>query len=201
MKKRKVIIITDGDETARASAEVVARKVGGRCISLSGFAPRTLTGKEIVELILKAPKEPIFVMVDDKGLSARGMGERILTYIAKHPAIEILGVVAVASNTKKVEGTPVDFSITKTGEKTKFPVDKYGNSVPTEGFLKGDTVDVLKELNIPIVVGTGDIGKQDGADDLRKKAPVTLEAVEEILHRSGFFNDNNRWESESLKKS
>ncbi|NLO89689.1 MAG: stage V sporulation protein AE [Clostridia bacterium] len=191
MKKRKVIIITDGDETARASAEVVARKVGGRCISLSGTASRPLTGKEIVELIIKAPKEPIFVMVDDKGLSTQGMGERILTYIARHPAIEVLGVVAVASNTKQAEGTPVDVSITKTGEKTQFPVDKYGNALPNEGLLKGDTVDVLKELNIPIVVGTGDTGKQDGADDLRKDAPVTLEAVEEILRRSGFLNDNN----------
>jgi len=149
------------------------------------------TGKEIVELILKAPKEPVFVMVDDKGLSAQGMGEWILTFIARHPAIEVIGAVAVASNTKKIDGTPVDFSITKTGEKTDLPVDKYGNSVPTEGVLKGDTVDVLKELNIPIVVGTGDIGKQDGADDLSKQAPVTLEAVEEILNRSGFFNGSN----------
>jgi len=72
MNRRKVIIITDGDSVARDSVELVARKVGGRCISLSGCNPTTLTGREIVELILKAPHDPVFVMVDDRGTSTCG---------------------------------------------------------------------------------------------------------------------------------
>ena len=39
MEKRKVILITDGDNMARSSVETVAQKVGGRCISLSGVTP------------------------------------------------------------------------------------------------------------------------------------------------------------------
>ncbi|NLJ99876.1 MAG: stage V sporulation protein AE, partial [Clostridia bacterium] len=43
MKRRKVILITDGDKVARDSVEAVAREVGGRCISLSSGNPTLLT--------------------------------------------------------------------------------------------------------------------------------------------------------------
>ena len=192
MGKRKVILITDGDTVARDSIEIVAENVGGRCVSLSAHNPTLLTGNEIVDLILKTPNDPVFVMVDDKGTYKEGRGEKALKQMAKHPDIEILGVVAVASNTKRAKGALVDFSVTKGKEIVDAPVDKYGNSIPHDEYLVGDTVDVLRKLNIPMVVGTGDVGKQDGADDISKEVPVTTEAVLEILWRSGYLHDHNK---------
>ncbi|NLK00117.1 MAG: stage V sporulation protein AE, partial [Clostridia bacterium] len=139
--------------------------------------------------ILKSPHDPVFVMVDDKGTSKKGRGEKALGYIAKHPEIEVLGVVAVASNTEGAKGALVDLSITKGREAVDSPVDKYGNPIPYGEYLVGDTVDVIEGLNIPIVVGIGDIGKMDGADDLSKRAPITTEAVREILRRSGYLDE------------
>lgn len=183
MQKRKVILITDGDNSAQSSVEIVAQKVGGRCISMSGGNPTPLTGPEIVELIKQADSDPVLVMVDDRGKSSQGKGEQALKYIVQHPDIEVLGVVAVASNTHNARGTLVDFSITRNGEIVDSPVNKYGDAETYKQYLQGDTVDVLNKLNIPIVVGVGDIGKQDGADS--NEAPITTAAVIEILRRSG----------------
>lgn len=190
MAKRKVILITDGDSIAQSSVETAARQVGGRCISLSGGNPTPLTGRDIVELIKQTPYDPVLVMVDDKGKATEGKGEQALKYIVQHPEIEVLGVIAVASNTKNVKGTLVDFSITKEGEIIDSPVDKYGNSAEYKEYLQGDTVGVLRKLNIPIVVGEGDIGKQDGADSWQ--APITTAAVQEILKRSGYHNGSEQ---------
>lgn len=190
MDKRKVILITDGDDVARDSVETVARKVGGRCISLSAGNPTPLTGPQMVDLIKQAAFDPVLVMVDDRGKSSEGQGEEVLKYVAQHPDIEVLGVVAVASNTSNARGAQVDFSVTKEGKIVDTPVDKYGNQEKHEQLLKGDTVDVLRKLNIPVIVGVGDIGKQDGADGWQ--APITTAAVEEILRRSGFLNGGNK---------
>ena len=191
--KRKVLIITDGDAAAQKAVEKIAQKVGGRCISMSGGNPTPLSGREIVQLIKDTPYDPVLVMVDDRGKSSRGRGEEALKSIAEHPDVEVLGVVAVASNTQKAKGTLVDFSVTKNNEIIDAPVDKYGNAAEFSEYLKGDTVDVLRSLDIPIVVGVGDIGKQDGAD--YNQAPVTTEAVSEILRRSGYLNGNNEGKS------
>ena len=53
--KRKVILITDGDEYAKRAIECVAKGYGGRCISSSKGNPSVLSGREIVKLI-KEPK-------------------------------------------------------------------------------------------------------------------------------------------------
>lgn len=185
--RRKVIVITDGDKIAKKAVEQVARRVSGRCISLSAGNPTPLTGPEIVELIKAAKYDPVLVMLDDKGSSEKGKGEKALEYIAKHPDIEILGVVAVASNTDHTQGVVVDNSITKEGEVVTQAVDKHGNPKVFNGaVLEGDTVDILNELDIPVIIGTGDTGKMDGADSLKKKVPITTKAVEEILFRSGY---------------
>lgn len=193
MGKRKVILITDGDSIAQSSVEKVAQKVGGRCISLSGGNPTPLTGPEIVDLIKQAACDPVLVMVDDRGKSSEGKGEQALKYIVKHPDIEVLGVVAVASNTHNAKGTLVDFSVTKNGEVIDAPVDKDGNPATYQKYLQGDTVDILRNLNIPIVVGVGDIGKQDGADGYQ--APITTAAVTEILRRGGCINGSEQRQS------
>jgi len=51
-------------------------------------------------------------------------------------------------------------------------------------FLEGDTVDVINQLEIPVIIGTGDTGKMDFADDYQKGAPITTKALLEILNRS-----------------
>ncbi|MDS1030932.1 stage V sporulation protein AE [Bacillota bacterium LX-D] len=185
--KRKVIIITDGDKVAQRCIENIAQKVGGRCISLSAGNPTPLKGSEIVELIKQAHHDPVFVMFDDRGCCSKGPGEKAMEYIGKDPDIEILGAVAVASNTSNTKGIKVDYSVTSEGTLVDQAVDKFGNSLPSHSnILYGDTVDALNHLNIPIVIGTGDTGKMDGADDIKRSSPVTTKAIIEILKKNGY---------------
>ena len=186
--KRKVILITDGDEIARKAVETAVFNVGGRCISASAGNPTPLNGRQLVELIKKAKHEPVVVMVDDRGSNRKGKGEEVLEYVTQHPDIQVIGVLAVASNTESIEGIQVDYAVTKNKEIVKFPVDKYGNPVYDNDALLGDTVDVLNELEnfIPVVVGIGDIGKMEGKDSARKGAEITTKALELII---------NNWEA------
>lgn len=187
----KVILVTDGDEMARASVEAAARDLGLRVISRSAGNPTQLTGEEIVELCKQAPHGPVVVMVDDRGKSYKGKGETALEAIARDPEVEVIGALAVASNTEFARGTRVDASVTFTGQLVPSPVDK--NGAPSVGdFIIGDTVGVLENLEIPNVIGIGDIGKMGGADALRKGAPVTRRAIEEILRRSGVDLERKR---------
>lgn len=184
-KKRRVILITDGDAVAAKTVEVVARRVNGCCISASQGNPTALSGEQIVNLIKRASKDPVLVMVDDRGEPGKGKGESVLEYIARHPAVEVLGTVAVAANSYTYRGIKVDFSIDKDGRLIEGPVDK--NGLPEQAghqFLEGDTVEILNSLQIPVIVGTGDTGKMQGKDDYHLGAAVTTRAVKEILARS-----------------
>jgi len=185
-KRRKVILITDGDEYAKKAVEVVAKEIGGRCISSSFGNPSKHSGAEIIQLIKMAKCDPVLVMVDDSGFVGEGSGERVLKYIAKHPDIEVLGVIAVASRTRREEWTKIDIAIDQDGELTPYGVDKYGIPEIEIGRMNGDTVYSLDELNLPIVVGIGDIGKMGKKDSYEKGAPITRKAVEYILERSGY---------------
>ncbi|WP_141433391.1 stage V sporulation protein AE [Bacillus sp. 03113] len=185
-KRRKVILITDGDKYARKAVEHVARDIGGRCITMSCGNPSVLSGPDIVKLIKKAHHDPVLVMFDDSGFVGEGQGETALKYVAKHPDIEVLGVLAVASKTKQEEWTKIDFSIDQFGDITAFGVDKYGFQEMDIGRMNGDTVYCLDELDIPIIVGIGDIGKMAKKDHYESGAPITRKAVELILERSGY---------------
>jgi stage V sporulation protein AE len=55
--------------------------------------------------------------------------------------------------------------------------------------MSGDTVYCLDSLDLPLVVGIGDIGKMGRKDDLSKGSPITMKAVELILERSGFHEE------------
>lgn len=181
--KRDVIVITDGDQLAAKAAEKVANQVGGRLISCSAGNPTPLTGVELVELIKMTPQKPIIVLLDDRGHNGVGKGEEILIFLAKHKEINLIGVVAVASNVQGALGTPVDFSIMNNGAIHKGPVNKLGE--PQDGkYLIGDTVSVLPYLNIPLIVGIGDVGKMEQNDSFDKGAPITLKAVEAILENA-----------------
>lgn len=183
-EKRKVILVTDGDRIAKKAVEIAARNIGARCISCSAGNPTTQTGEELVDLIKTAPRDPVVVMLDDRGFNGMGRGETAMAYIVKHPEIQVLGVLAVASNTEKVCGCKVDLSVTRNGDLIEEPVDKMGR--PKQSLQEGDTVEVIDNLNIPLVVGIGDIGKMDGVDEAEKGAPVTTRALKTILDRSGF---------------
>ncbi|WP_216830446.1 stage V sporulation protein AE [Alkalihalobacterium elongatum] len=186
MKQRKrVILITDGDESAKKAVQHVAKEIGGRCISSSAGNPSTLTGEELVNLIQKTPYDPILVMFDDCGYKMEGPGEQALRYVASDPTIEVIGAIAVASHTHFAEWTKVDVSIDRFGKLTEFGVDKNGLQDIEIGRIDGDTVYILDELEIPIVVGVGDIGKMGGFDTIEKGAPITRKAVELILERRG----------------
>ncbi|MGI6713038.1 MAG: stage V sporulation protein AE [Bacillota bacterium] len=188
--KKKVIIITDGDEVARKTVEKVAENIKGCCISASAGNPTPISGEKIVKLIKKSSAEPVLVMLDDNGHSQKGNGEIALEYLAQHPEIEVLGVLAVASNTNNVKGVHVKYSIASDRSIVNCPVDKNGNpEPPRHHILEGDTVSVLEKLNIPIIIGIGDIGKMNGKDHLKFDAPVTTEAIKYILQRSTSINN------------
>ncbi|MFT9847450.1 stage V sporulation protein AE [Aneurinibacillus sp. REN35] len=191
-KKRSVILITDGDIIARGTVEEVARQVGGRCISRSSGNPTPLTGQQIVALIKKACYDPVLVMFDDNGDMRMGKGEEALYYVAKHPDIDVLGAIAVASKTKGALGIRVDICIDRYGRKVKRPVNKNGFvETGNEAYIIGDTVDVLNMLHIPVIVGIGDIGKMKGKDERCIGCPVTLAAVRFILKKSGYLYKNS----------
>ncbi|RID89291.1 stage V sporulation protein AE [Peribacillus asahii] len=186
-QKRKVILITDGDIYAKRAIELVAREIGGRCISMSQGNPTTCSGAELVRLIQQAKNDPVLVMFDDSGYVGEGAGERAMRYVANDPSIEVLGIIAVASKTRREEWTKVDVCIDRDGNLTPNGVDKYGVEEFELGKITGDTVYIIDELKAPIVVGIGDIGKMSHRDDYKKGAPITRMAVEIILERSGNY--------------
>ncbi|KAA9026183.1 stage V sporulation protein AE [Niallia endozanthoxylica] len=190
--KRRVILITDGDKYARKSLEIVAKEIGGRCLSVSNGNPSRLDGSTIVKQIKKVVYDPVLVMFDDSGFIGEGAGEKALRYVAAHEDIEILGIIAVASNPRHEEWTKVDVCIDRDGEITANGVDKYGIQELEVGKLYGDTVYCLDELNVPLIVGIGDIGKMAGKDHFEKGSPITRKAVELILERSGYDGGRNK---------
>lgn len=180
----RVILITDGDKVARRAMESAAQRLGLRCISASAGNPTPLSGPELVELIRQAAYDPVLVMVDDKGNPGQGAGEQALLHICLSPEVEVLGAIAVASNTRRARGTPVTVSITRDGRVIDYPVDKEGEPEVSRSLLQGDTVDVLRELKLPVVVGIGDPGKMEGADCLDDGCQVTTRAIMEVLSRT-----------------
>ncbi|HEX7712643.1 MAG TPA: stage V sporulation protein AE [Bacillota bacterium] len=185
MVKRRIIVITDGDRIAQKVVERVARNVGGRAISLSGGNPTPIDGEKVAAAVKQAACDPVLVMVDDCGDCDQGKGEKVLKHLAEDPELEILGVVAVASNTGSVKGVPVTASINRDGGVVSGPVDKNGRPEP-HGHQKveGDTVDILNQIQVPVIIGLGDLGKMDDADLVEDGARITTRAVQEILQRS-----------------
>jgi stage V sporulation protein AE len=178
--KRRVIIVTDGDDMAKKAVEEAARNIGGRCISLSAGNPTVLSGQKIVELIKTAKYDPVVVMVDDRGDIGMGYGEKAMNIIMKDEGIKLIGIVAVASNTQRAKGVMVDCSVDKYGNIVNKAVDKDGNSKKNR-VLKGDTVNMLSAVEVPFIVGIGDPGKMDGKDNITIGAPIITKAMEEIL--------------------
>ena len=190
--KKRVIIVTDGDKIAREAVEIAAKKNGCRCISSSAGNPTPLSGQQIVDFIYTTPYDPVVVMVDDRGAAGKGQGERVMEYIIKHPHIEVIGVVAVASNTENIQGANVDCVITKDKEVMRGEVNKEGIPISDKAVIKGDTVDILNQFyeKIPLIVGVGDIGKMEDCDKTEYGAQITSKALGLILdkYREGSIN-------------
>ncbi|QFT89476.1 hypothetical protein FIU87_12525 [Bacillus sp. THAF10] len=191
MIKKRVILVTDGDVYAKKTIQYVATRYGGRCISASFGNPTSLGGEELVKLILQAKSEPVFVMFDDSGFLGEGAGEKALRYVATHPQMEVLGVIAVASKTHQSEWTKVHLTIDRELHVSSHGVDKSGIQEMDIGRINGDTVYCLDELHFPLIVGIGDIGKMARRDDVKMGAPITCKAVEIILERNGY--DVSQW--------
>ncbi|MEK4564763.1 stage V sporulation protein AE [Alkalihalobacillus sp. FSL R5-0424] len=189
-RMRDVIFITDGDEAARKTVEFVASELGCRAISASAGNPSTLTGEELASLVLRTPHSPVLVMFDDCGYRDEGPGEQLMRYLWAREDIHVLGAVAVASQTHSSEWSNVHFSIDRYGEVTHLGVDKEGLADLEVNRINGDTVYILDELKLPVVIGIGDIGKMRGQDQTKKGCPITKKAVEMILERSGYRGTN-----------
>ncbi len=191
MTNRKIIVLTDGDRVAKKVVEKVAQNIGGRAISMSAGNPTPVTGSEIAAAVKETPYDPVLVMVDDCGSCYKGSGEKALEELANDPELDILGVVAVASDTSNVEGIPVTASVSRDGKVVPGPVDKIGNPEPDgHSKVEGDTVDVINQLHVPVVIGLGDLGKMDDADLVEEGAKITTLAVEEILKRNNIHITN-----------
>lgn len=189
-EKIRVILITDGDSVAQKVVEELAKDLNLRCISASAGNPTPISGKKIVELLKTVPCDPVLVMFDDKGLPEKGDGELALEFVANHPDIDVIGAVAVASNTFDIYGAEADACIENDGHLIHSSINKNGEKCSGEGstsklIVRGDTVDVLDEFDIPVVIGVGDIGKMKRQDDICRGAPVTRRAIEEILKHNG----------------
>ena len=182
----RVILVTDGDRCAQKAVEAIGAELGLRCISASGGNPTPISGEEIATLLKTVPYDPVLVMFDDRGRRDKAQGETAMEYVANHPDITVLGAVDVASNTSGIKGIAADVSVSRAGDVVQDSVDKNGKVCAHSGCasIKGDTVDVLNDIDIPVIVGVGDIGKMDKADSLAKGAPITRKAIEEILKRS-----------------
>ena len=184
--------MTDGDRVAQRAVENIGASLGLRCISASGGNPTPISGQEIVSLLKTVPYDPVLVMFDDRGRNDKWKGETAMEFVASHPDIEVLGAVAVASNTTGIDGVEADACVCSSGEVVNSPVDKNGDvKCGCKTVITGDTVDVLNDVEVPVIIGVGDIGKMDKADDVRKGAPITKKAIEEILKRSGVSYGEN----------
>lgn len=185
---RRVIIVTDADCKATEAVEVATRNIGGRTISISGCRhpdDARFTPEEIEELVVSAEHDPVVVMVDDEGVVGEGMGEAVIRHLAQAPGVELLGVVAVASNTEGARPVPVAASVTRTGQVVGTAVDKDGYDKGAAQGLRGDTTEVLAELGITNVIGIGDPGKMGAADSPHSGAKITEQALREVIKRSG----------------
>ncbi|MGE5396116.1 MAG: stage V sporulation protein AE [Chitinophagales bacterium] len=180
--KKQVILVTDGDQVAQQAVYQACKNLNLCPIMASGGNPTPLKGTAILSLITRAPFGPVVVMVDDRGKVGQGKGERVLEYLLNNEEIHVLGVVAVASNTKRAGGVVVNESVDWRGKIISQPVNKEGKPERKENlYLEGDTVEVLSHYPTVKVVGCGDLGKMEGNDDPHKGAMITTACFERLL--------------------
>lgn len=155
-RKKRVIVITDGDRTAWRAARRVCAQLGLGLVDVSAGAPTPATVEEVERAIVESPYAEVVVLADDAGRLGMGEGELLVAGLAGSAVVEIVAAVAVASFTLNDGAVRVDEAVTASGDIVATAVNKHGLPIPTRR-LRGDTVGVLRSLGVP-VVGIGDIG-------------------------------------------
>jgi stage V sporulation protein AE len=169
-EQKVVIVITDGDHKAAKIVANVARRIDAHFVALSEGNPTLSSPNRILKEVKGSHAEIVLVMADDAGYSGEGLGENLIDDLARSGLLS--AVIAVASDTRDVEGVFVDESVTRKGQVTNHAVDKRG--FPRRGkVLRGDTVDVLNRIHVP-VIGVGDLGKSPSG---HRSEQILLEAV------------------------
>lgn len=183
MNKKQVIVVTDGDQTAYRAIAAACRTLGLHPVKATRGNPTPISGHRLIQAIQDEPGNPVVAMVDDRGEAGTGPGERDLETILDSDQLEVLGVVAVAANTRGVAGVVPELSIDHSAEMlTEQAVNKAGKA--KGHVLRGDTVDVLRHYPDVLVVGLGDPGKMGGDDSAGDGSPATHEALKRILNRT-----------------
>lgn len=180
----EMIVVTDGDPTAWRAVKAASTSLGLVPVAVSRGNPTPVDAQRIVEVARSQPGGPVVVMVDDQGDGAAGPGETVLAELLRDERVRVLGVVAVASNTRGVDGVVPDVSVDQAAHASDGAVDKDGQRAA--GPLLGDTVDVLRDAAPGVViVGLGDPGKMQGQDALADGVPATRAALAAVLDRAG----------------
>ncbi len=180
----EMIVVTDGDRTAWHAVQAASASLGLVPVAISRGNPTPVDAERIIETARAASHGPVVVMVDDQGDGGAGAGEVVLADLLHDDRVRVLGVVAVASNTRGVDGVVPDVSVDQTAHESGGAVDKDGRSA--NGPLLGDTVDVLRDAAPGVViVGLGDPGKMQGQDALGDGVPATRAALAAVLDRAG----------------
>lgn len=178
----RVIIVTDGDKSAQRAVETASLRLGLYPLMITGGNPTRISAAEALEHIIKAPYDPVVVMADDKGKIGMGPGEYLMEALIKDPRLLVMGIVAVASDTK-VRGVVVDKAVTAGRRIIEEPVNKHGNREKSGHHrLEGDTVEILSRHPELFIVGCGDLGKMNGKDSAEHGAAVTAQCFREIMN-------------------
>ena len=180
--KKRVVVVTDGDETAYRALSEACQDLDCHPLQASKGNPTPLSGEELIDAILKAPRDPVVVMVDDQGDADAGHGETALKALMDAPQLEVLGVVAVAANTRPVQGVKVEESVDRSAHLVSRAVNKAGKATSSP-ILGGDTVDALHSYS-GVVIGLGDPGKMGGHDAIHEGVPATKRVLQEILRKA-----------------
>ncbi|WP_280768302.1 stage V sporulation protein AE [Salipaludibacillus daqingensis] len=183
--RKKVIFITDGDDSAVNAVKVAADTLQCYFLSLSKGNPSFVKTEVLIKKIMEAPLEPVIILFDDAGFPGTGPGEKRMKEVANSPFIYVLGIIAVAAHSDTNDWTNVDICVDRFGEITEYGVDKAGIKETVVKRIRGDTVDLLNVHDEPIIIGIGDVGKMGGFDDFEVGAPITKKAIQIIMERSG----------------
>lgn len=182
---RKVIYVTDGDGAAVKAVAAATKKLGMHCLMLSGGNPTSHSYEELRTQIHESPAAVTVILFDDAGAAYEGKGEAMMVRLTQDDDVEVIGALAVASAERSGDWTHVHVSVDRYRNLEARGVDKEGFVDIENHRVHGDTVYTLDRLNIPLIVGIGDLGKMGGRDDVRKGSPVTQTALQLILERSG----------------
>lgn len=168
---------------ARQAVEMACRQVNAYPLTLTTGNPTQLNAESVLFLIKSAPRDPVVVMVDDGGRVGEGPGEAVLSeLLAAKDEIEVLGVVAVASDTHVDRGAKVEKSWDNQGLEWIGPVDKRGlREKPEHVYVEGDTAELLFLKEGIMVVGCGDLGKMNDGDSLAAGAKITTKCLKSII--------------------